>query len=172
MKSKIANSISSVLIISVAIIFAIGSTDEGVPAKTVDTSLNETVTTPTVEFTFTSVEATRTVGGEFLKETAGEGATYIAVTYKYKNIGKKALGMWEKPSLTLHDAEGNEFDSDIGASVAFASRGEDDAKVISDLNPGLTANDSEVWEISEEFFLNGGWYIVAEAGDKIKIQLN
>lgn len=172
MKSKIVNSISSVLIISVAIIFAIGSTDEGVPSKTVDTSLNETVTTPTVEFTFTSIKATPTVGAKFLKETAGEGGTYIAVTYKYKNIGTEAMGMWDKPSLKLHDAEGNAYDSDIGASASFASETEDDAKVISDLNPGLTANDSEVWEISEEFYQKGGWYIIAEAGDKIKIQVN
>jgi hypothetical protein len=166
------NTIISFSLIAVAMLFAIASDDESPPASTTDATLNTPVETSMFEVTFTSNVTRQKVGGEFISTTAAEGATYVIVSYKYKNITKKPIGMFDLPDLYLYSGDGIKYDEDLEASSSFASESNDDEKVFSDLNPGISTKTSKVFEVSKELYDAGGWYVVFEADDNLKLQIN
>jgi len=173
MKALKKKNLLSVSLIAIAMVFAVASSeDDSPPASTTDAELNKPIKTEKFEVTFTSHQTRQKVGGEFISTKAAEGATYVIVSYKYKNITKKPMGMFDLPDLYLYSAEGTKYDEDLDASSSFASESDDDEKVFSDLNPGISTSSSKVFEVSKELFEEGGWYVVFEGDDNLKLQIN
>lgn len=110
-----------------------------------------------LEITITNVEQTKQVGGEYFEEKASEGGTLVVVNWKYKNVSKEPLGTFSSPTIKLIDENGTEYDGDLGKTSAYVTEKEIDRKILSDLNPGITVTDAEVFEISEESFSEGNW---------------
>lgn len=136
--------------------------------------VNQTVSSKNMELTVTQVEERDEVGGQYFKEEASEGGTLVAVQWQYKNTSEKPIGMlFSGPSIKLVDANGVEYDNDTGKSSAFATEVDLDAKILSDLNPGITVKDADVFEISKEAFAKGGWFVQVRAdGGRYKVAIN
>jgi hypothetical protein len=131
--------------------------------------VGEAVPADKVEITVTKFEEKEQVGNEYINKSVSEGGTFAAIQYKIKNTSKKPVGMFDYPSVRLVDEEGTEYDSDIDASSNYAiETNVDNAKIASDLNPGITVTDTKVFEISKQSFDAGSWFI--KIGDE-KVQL-
>jgi hypothetical protein len=53
-----------------------------------------------------------------------------------------------------------QYDADIDASSNYAiETNVDNAKIASDLNPGINVTDTKVFEVSKESFAAGKWFI-------------
>ena len=131
--------------------------------------LGDTFETRKFEIVVTNVTMRKSVGGDFLGSTASEGAVYVCIEWKYKNISTKPIGIFSMPSLKLIDADGNRFDPDIGASSSFATELNLNEKTFSDLNPQLTSNSAEVFELSEDIFDMGTWTILVDADKNVNV---
>ena len=95
---------------------------------------------------------------------------YIAVRFKYKNISTKPIGMFSsKPDIKLKSPDGTKYNSDNGASVAYAAQLNLDEKVFSDLNPGITVNSATVFEVSQELFNPATWKVLIEADNNTEM---
>ncbi|MBU6171347.1 MAG: DUF4352 domain-containing protein [Verrucomicrobia bacterium] len=86
-----------------------------------------------------------------------QGGIFVVVNWKYKNVSKEPLGMFDRPSINLISHDGVEYSADIDASSDYASQAGDDEKAVSDLNPGLVSNVYEVFEVSKDLFDSGTW---------------
>ena len=87
-----------------------------------------------------------------------------------KNVSDEPVGMFDYPTIKLVDEKGTEYTSDIDASSSYAIETDiDNSKVLSDLNPGISITDTEVYEISQESFASGQWFIEID-GQKIQIK--
>ncbi|WP_338449614.1 DUF4352 domain-containing protein [Niallia oryzisoli] len=124
-------------------------------------ALNEVVPTDKAEVTVTKVEERSVIGDpDFLGKEASQGAVLVAVQYTLKNVSDEPMGMFSQPSINLLDEKGTEYDSDVDASGAYAAEtGIDNSKILSDLNPGITVTGTDVYEISQESFASGKWFI-------------
>jgi len=116
-----------------------------------------------IEITVQDVSTRSSVGSSFFGETASEGGVLVAVQWRYKNISDEPIGMFSKPTIKLVDSNGVEFSRDIGKSSAFATELELDRKIVSDLNPDITVNDAEVFEVGAERFAQPGWHLEVRA---------
>jgi hypothetical protein len=131
--------------------------------------VGEVIPADKVEITVTKFEEKDQVGNEFINKEVSEGGTFVAIQYKIKNTSEKPVGMFDYPNVRLVDEEGTEFDADIDASSNYAiETNVDNAKIASDLNPGITVTDTKVFEVSKESFAAGKWFI--KVGDE-KVQL-
>lgn len=128
--------------------------------------IREVINTNTFEITTVSADQKTVVGGQYVNEKASEGATLIAVNWKYKNISDKPASSYSQPSVKLVDSNGTEYEWDLGKSSAYAVEQKIDSKVLSDLNPGITVNDAKVFEISKESYAKGGWKLKYSVGGK------
>jgi len=119
--------------------------------------IGEVINTGTFEITAVSANQKTVVGGQYLNEKASEGATLLAVNWKYKNISDKPASSYSQPSVKLVDSNGTEYEWDLGKSSTYAVEQKIDSKVVSDLNPGITVNDAKVFEVSKESYAKSGW---------------
>jgi len=115
------------------------------------------------EITILSVNERRSVGGEYFASTASEGALYVVVKYKYKNITNKPISAFSKPTLYLRDASDVKYSGDMGATSSYATEGNSNEKIISELNPGITSSSAEVFEVSRELWKATGWRLIIAA---------
>lgn len=125
--------------------------------------VGETFSTGKMDFTLTSAENVNSVGSQYLNEKASEGATLVVVRYKYKNISDKPLASYTQPDIKLVDSSGTEYDPDLGKTSTYKVQAKIDEKFLSDLNPGITVNAAEVFEVSKESFSQGKWQIKVKA---------
>lgn len=131
--------------------------------------VGEPVQADNVEITVTQFEEKDQVGNEYINKAVSEGGTFVAIQYKIKNISKKPIGMFDYPAVSLVDKEGTEYEADIDASSNYAvETNVDNAKIASDLNPGITVTDTQVFEVSKDSFAAGKWFI--KVGDE-KVEL-
>jgi TM2 domain-containing membrane protein YozV len=144
----------------------------------VSTPSNQTVAAPAVSAYFigdtlksnrinlivTGVERKTQIGEDGSKKPS-EGAIFVAVRYKYKNVSTEAIGMFSHPSINLVDPSGNKYDADADASTEFSDQIQDNEKIISDLNPGITVRASYVFEVSQELFNTSSWHLTVEFDD-------
>jgi hypothetical protein len=128
--------------------------------------VGETMVYPRIELIIVSVNHKKSVGGEFLNEVASEGAILITVDYKYKNTSPEPIRSFSKPRIKLIDNKGVEYNPDIGKSSVYAVEKNIDSKVISDLNPGITVNDVEVFEIGEKQFVEDKWTLLVSSDNE------
>ena len=134
--------------------------------------LGEPIRVGNIELTVLSVEQKSEVGSIFLSSSAPRGATFIAVTYLYKNVTDRPISsFWNTPDVSLIDENGSTYSADIGASVSFAGEfsNDFDANILSDMNPGVSYKDGDVFEVSSQSFNLNTWKIIfnGERGKQI-----
>lgn len=127
--------------------------------------IGEVINTGTFEITTISADQKTVVGGQYVNEKASEGATLIAVNWKYKNVSDKPVN--NEPSVKLVDSNGTEYNWDLGKSSTYAVEQKIDSKVVSDLNPGITVNDAKVFEVSKESYAKSGWKLKFTVSGKV-----
>lgn len=101
----------------------------------------------------------RTTVGSLMKETASTGAIFVAIPYTFKNISKEPVSTTDAPEIKLVSPEGTEYDPAVGASMSYSMERKNDTKIISDINPGITQNESTVFEVAKEEWNKKGWKI-------------
>lgn len=128
--------------------------------------INEAVSSKKMEITVTSVEEKTSVGNKYVSEEPSEGGTLVAVNWQYKNTSDEPIGTFSQPSIKLVDNNGTEYSSDTGKTTSYATEIELDRKFLSDLNPGITVKDAEVFEVSQESYQEGEWFVLIKADGK------
>lgn len=179
MRHKILSFIGAIIVL-VIIVNALGGGDN-TATDTASESKNEQVVEEKVyavgddilvdqlEVTVSKFEEKSTVGNEYVNKQASEGGTFLAIQYTMKNVSDKPVGMFGYPTLNLVDEKGTKYDSDIEASSNYAIETDiDNSKIMSDLNPGISVTDTQVYEISKKSFAQGKWFI--QIGDQ-KVQI-
>lgn len=121
------------------------------------------------EVTIRSVKQRNQVGIQYLEERVSQGGTLIVVDYDVTNIGNEPLSFFA-PKIDLVDANGVRYSADIAKSAAYATENEDNSKVFSALNPGITTQGSTVFEVAASRFDPATWYLTVE-GRKNKVLL-
>lgn len=155
----------TVLLVLIGLSIACGGSSE--PAK--QGKVGEKISTEKFEIIVSSVNTRNSVGGQFFQEKAAQGAVFVVVTFSYKNISKEPIGSFSMPSVKIVDPNNVSYDSTTGASGAYATEIDLDKKIASDLNPGITQKDAEVFEVSKENWAKAGWKIIIKADNDIEI---
>lgn len=114
--------------------------------------------------TVSSVEFTRFVGSGPFRQESSPTSVYLVVKYSYRNQGSQPLGIFETPRVSLIDERGVKYSPDIGAGAAHATEGSSNAKILSNVNPGVTVTESDVFEIESASAQNSSFHVVVEAG--------
>lgn len=114
-----------------------------------------------LKYTIVQVEDMDEMGDvEFLGKEASEGGTLVGVQYKVENISDEPIGAFSYPSFKLLDESGTEYNSDVDASSSYAVETNiDNSKILSDLNPGITVDGTDAFEVSKEKYGEGEWFI-------------
>jgi hypothetical protein len=143
------------------------------PKKTEDLpKVGQMVKTDKFEITLTKFIQKSVVGSEYFNQKASEGATFVAVEYKYKNVSGKPISSFDLPrELKLIGPDGIKYESDTGASSNYATETKNNSKIMSDLNPGITSNNSTVFEISIDSWKQEGWSLLIDADDNVYYKL-
>jgi len=131
--------------------------------------LNEEVPLKKTTFTLTKVDEMKTIGDpSFLGKEAADGAILVGVQYTVKNATNEPIS-GSTPSLKLIDENGVTYKSDFDTSVQYGVEIGHDTKVVSELSPGITVKGVDGFEIGEEYFNQGSWFVEVE-GKKIQIK--
>jgi len=135
-----------------------GSSSGDEPAKTY--KVGESFTVDKLEITVTKVEKRSSIVDAL---DASEGATFVAVAYKYKNISDSAIsGFSSGVDIKLVSPDGNEYAPDLAASTGYAMEIGGNEKVVSDLNPGITVKGGDVFEVAKDKLKANGWKLNVE----------
>lgn len=176
-EKKKRKGLTIVLIIAAVIIIGViiggNSGDSSSSKEKTIIKVGDTFKTNKMEIKVISIEKRKKVGDDIFGEKASEGGVYIAVYYQYKNISDKAIGAFSQPSVKLIDPKGTKYDSDLGATTSYVTEDKIniDEKVLSDLNPGITVKDAEVFEVSEELLKDTGWQLIIDADQDAFVEL-
>lgn len=134
--------------------------------------VGEVIPADQLEITITNAEERNQVGSGFIKEQPSEGATLVVVDWKYKNVSSEPLKSFSNPSIKLVDENGVEYEADLGKTSTYATEQDLDRKILSDLNPGITVRDADVFEVSKEAFSDGEWKLrVKFSGNSYIVEL-
>jgi hypothetical protein len=120
--------------------------------------LNDTITTPYIEFYILNVEILNSFDNGFWSAEAEENNTFICIEYKYKNISKKPLDTFTKPSFKLKSVDKFEFESNSVNNSIYSTKA-NNGKVYSTINPGGTVHEGLVFEVIKELVDNQIWYL-------------
>ena len=93
------------------------------------------------------------------------GCLYIGVTITAKNISTMPVGPFSQASLKLIDCNGVEYSQDISRSGEYSSltgKSNDNTKILSNLNPGVSMVDHGAWEVSKDLFMKSGWKLLVK----------
>ncbi len=137
----------------------------------VEKSIKDIIVTNKFEISIESLEKKDSVGSNFYKLTPAEGGEYIAVVWKYKNITDKPINALNFPRLVLIDGNGTEYSHDLEATTNYSMEVKRDAKIFSDLNPGITVTDVQVFEIGKDKFNFDNWKILLKSDKNMKLNL-
>lgn len=157
----------TVLVVLIGLAIACGGSSE--PAK--KGKIGEKISTEKFEIVVSSVSTRNSVGGQFFKEKAGQGAVFVVVNFRYKNISKEPIGAFSMPSIKIVDPNNISYDAAIGASGAYVAEINLDKRIASSLNPGITQKDADVFEVSKEIWGKEGWKVRISADVNIEITI-
>lgn len=112
------------------------------------------------------------VADTLMGEKAPEGATFIAISYKLKNISKEPIGAFSVPSVKLVSPEGTKYDENAAAGVFYKIEQKMDEKILSDINPSITIRTGTIFEVAKELWQKKGWKIIFDADSDIEYAAN
>lgn len=118
-----------------------------------------------------SVEERDAVGVSFVREQASTGGVLLVVEYTVENIGDRPRSAFELPEPSLIGPNGVVYERDLGKTAAYASEGELNTKIMSNLNPGIQVNDAKVFEVAKANFDRQTWMVGLGAGGRLKIDI-
>jgi hypothetical protein len=125
---------------------------------------------PAIDVAVTSVTTSGSVGGMFMNQRVSEGGVYVIVKYKYKNLGTEPFPAGSHFHFLLVDGKGTEYKPDVGATVYESSSDNNNEKVLSDLNPGLTVMDTVVFEVAKDQYDPATWSVLVDRAYRVKIK--
>lgn len=125
--------------------------------------------TPTFQVQIVSAQLRQSVGNSMFGSKASQGGVYVAIQWRYKNISKKPVSSVDLPTLHLIAPDGTKYAADLGASASYAAELDTNAKVLSDLNPGIQVTDADAFEVSQEQFNPASWKIFVDADKSAEI---
>lgn len=134
-------------------------------------SVGEVMTSDKFEITIKGVQTKASVGGKYVSKQAADGGIFVCVDFEYKNISKEPVSSFSCPEIKLKNSDGVTFNSDITASSYYATETDPNRKVLSDLNPGISATDSKVFEISKSDYENGSFDVIVNADKKFTVKI-
>lgn len=133
--------------------------------------VGDSFSTPTFEVQILSAQPRSSVGNSMFASHSAEGGIYVAIQWSYKNTSLKPVNAFSRPTINLKAPDGTKYNPDIGASASYATELNNDAKVFSDLNPGIRVVDATVFEVSRQMFDSSSWRIlVIDAGKATEIE--
>ena len=129
--------------------------------------VGETAQTNNFEFTVKNAYVV-----DYLGETKKipEGAVYVVLEYEYKNISGQPIDSWDLPTVKLEDGNGAVYNQDADADWYFSQYS--DAKIISDMNPGIKAKDARIFEVAIDVLNQGGMKANIEADVNFLVDLD
>ena len=132
----------------------------------------EVFKTDNCEFTVVSANAVKSFGSKYMGETAPEGALFLAVVFKSKNVSSAPLASGDIPEIKrIIDPNGTEYDEAFDATISFCMVKDIDSKIISRLNPGVTERNAVVFEISSELWEKTGWTAEVSGDGKYLVEI-
>lgn len=133
-------------------------------------AIGETGKAESVEITIDSVKTMSQVGPAGIGPKAEATETFVVIKYRLKNTGGKALGIAERPVLSLIDATGQSFAADdmVGAMAMDSA---DAASFSLDLNPGVSTKAVLVWKIAKAGFDKATWKVIANTDPALTFAL-
>jgi len=159
-----------IVIVGCCVLAGIGGTINGTSSSSPNVSektykVGEAFKTDKLEITVTSVDKHNSIVDIL---DAPEGAVFVTVAYKYKNISNSPISnslFSNGIEIKLIDPNGTEYERDAAASSGFAVEIGADEKVISDLNPGITVKGGDVFEVAKDKLKEKGWKLNVEGED-------
>lgn len=134
--------------------------------------IGEMVKAEKFEFTITSVTTSTKVGSEYLDEKAPEGALFLILNYKSKNITKETMSSSDIPKIKkIIDPNGTEYSEASSATMYYKTAKGIDEKIISKLNPGITEKSAVVFEVSSDLWKQKGWKAIVDADDDLEFEI-
>jgi len=133
--------------------------------------IGDTIKTEKFDLIVNSVKYKGRVGGEFLNEKASDGALFVIVNFRYKNITREPVSAFNVPDVKIIDPNGTEYDEASGATIYYHTEINLNKKAISDINPGITQKDATVFEVSNDLWKNKGWKLLVKADGDILIPI-
>lgn len=106
-------------------------------------NMKESLIEGSFKWTFSTITTSKQIGGEYLSETAGQGATFLMIWTTVENIGKTAE-TFSSSFVKVVDDEGREFDSHI----SYMSN--QDLTYIDKINPGIKRSGFLIYEVPED----------------------
>ena len=155
----------------VGLSIACGGSDSGDKASTASITgkVGQTLKTDEFEITVTSVSSSKSVGGEYFGEKASEGAVFVIVNFKSKNITNSPISSSDLPEAKLIDPNDIVYEEASGATISYQTDKNINTKVLSDLNPGVTEKNASVFEVSSENWKKAGWRVRIDADEKVDV---
>lgn len=134
--------------------------EEQKPSKEISYKVGDLIKTEKFELKILSVTKRKSIGSQYMAHKANEGASFIIVTYQFKNISNKPISSVSEPEVDkLIDPNGTKYDENSSATTQHQLISDQKALNIDDINPGITIKDSKVFEIADEVWKNPGWKI-------------
>lgn len=159
------------LLLCIGLIWAISEGVNGAKktesAKTI--TVGESIQSGEYEISVVSADVRNSFRSSLLQSRPAQGASYIAVRARLKNISQEPLGTFSRPSLKFIDANGAEYSPDVSASGSFGEEIRTDTKILSQLNPGVSTDLIGVFEVSNEMLNKSGAKIIINADDLIYV---
>jgi hypothetical protein len=124
-----------------------------------------------VQFTVTKIDNRAQLGMAGAGMKAEPTETYVVVRYTLKNTGAVPLSLSDRPSISLVDAKGQSYATDMSAA-AMASDGLDELNgMANDINPNTSAKGVAVWKVEKAAFDNGTWKLVLPTNPQLTFSL-
>lgn len=132
-------------------------------------AVGESIQSGEYEISVVSADVRNSFRSSLLQSRPAQGASYLAVRARIKNISQEPIGAFSRPSLKLIDANGSEYSPDVSASGSFGEEIRTDTKILSQLNPGVSTDLIGVFEVSNEMISKPGTKLIINADDLIYV---
>lgn len=155
----------SITVALIMCLMAVGSVEDTDSSPPIEGKLGQPIQTGDYEIVVSGLNVVPIVGNQLLgQKLPSTGGAFITVNWSYKNITKKPLSSWSNPDVVLIDPNGAEYEPDAEATILYASTNNDDEKVFSNLNPGITVSGTgKIYEVSKDLCTADGWKVKIKA---------
>jgi hypothetical protein len=164
-----------ILLLVVGLIWAFADGEKGAraarsaPSEAKRVAVGESERAGDYEIAIVAAEVRSRVGNAMFETSAPEGARYMVVHTRVKNITKEPLSAFSRPSIRFVDGEGTEYSPDVGASGAYGAERNVDTKILSNLNPGVSMDLVAVFEVGDDALRKQGSRVVINADEELNV---